>query len=93
VQPFFKFPRTPHMAGSEVVDDDEIITEDQMNSMIKSYNITNVIVQEKIDGMDINTTCNSLIPNRERNNFQIICLAFWLPSYNFFPIPQNIKIN
>jgi hypothetical protein len=49
-QPFFKFPRTPHMAGSEVVDDDEVITEEQLNSMIKSYNITNVIVQEKVDG-------------------------------------------
>jgi len=50
---FFKFPKTPHMAGSAVVDEDESLSELEFNNLIKLSNITNIIVQEKIDGTNV----------------------------------------
>ncbi|KAL6060352.1 putative DNA ligase III [Balamuthia mandrillaris] len=49
---FFKFPRTPHVAGSEVVDDDEVVGESALFSMVENKDVT-VVVQEKMDGTNV----------------------------------------
>jgi len=50
---FFKFPKTPHMSGSEVVDDDEVVSDQQFDSILRLGKIRRVIVQEKVDGTNI----------------------------------------
>eukprot|EP01126_Amoeba_proteus_P066088 TRINITY_DN9502_c0_g1_i5.p1 TRINITY_DN9502_c0_g1~~TRINITY_DN9502_c0_g1_i5.p1 ORF type:complete len:245 (-),score=57.55 TRINITY_DN9502_c0_g1_i5:468-1202(-) len=53
VPSFYAFPRTPHMAGSSVVDDDEVVTDNQLSLFIKEAGITSVVVQEKVDGANV----------------------------------------
>ena len=46
---FYKFPKTPHLEGSDIVDDDEIINFSQLK-----FNKTNkIIAQEKVDGANV----------------------------------------
>ncbi|KAH3744462.1 RNA ligase [Pelomyxa schiedti] len=57
---FHKFPRTPHMAGSAVVDDDEVVTPSQVAATIAAARTTSasqlplsLVVQEKVDGANV----------------------------------------
>lgn len=59
---FFPFPRTPHLAGSAVVDDDEVVDEAALRYLLedsagaatsdKDEGLT-VVVQEKMDGTNV----------------------------------------
>lgn len=70
---FFKFPRTPHMAGSTIVDDDETTTDGQIMNVLKLPNITTVIVQEKVDGANVSIHFQQewepIIQKRSASNF------------------------
>eukprot|EP01091_Cochliopodium_minus_P000247 TRINITY_DN10263_c0_g1_i1.p1 TRINITY_DN10263_c0_g1~~TRINITY_DN10263_c0_g1_i1.p1 ORF type:complete len:251 (+),score=58.21 TRINITY_DN10263_c0_g1_i1:19-771(+) len=46
---FYKFPKTPHLEGSSVVDDDEIIN----FSNLKLDNEFSIVIQEKVDGANV----------------------------------------
>lgn len=47
---FFKFPKTPHLAGSSTVDDDQIISKSDLKAFAaNSY----VVIQEKVDGIPL----------------------------------------
>jgi hypothetical protein len=46
-RPFYKFPRTPHLEGSAVVDDDEVLTKDVVLSLA-AVSGTQVVIQEKV---------------------------------------------
>eukprot|EP01125_Pyxidicula_operculata_P021766 TRINITY_DN8623_c0_g1_i1.p1 TRINITY_DN8623_c0_g1~~TRINITY_DN8623_c0_g1_i1.p1 ORF type:complete len:234 (-),score=42.30 TRINITY_DN8623_c0_g1_i1:148-849(-) len=50
---FIPFPRTPHLEGSSVVDDDESVSETQFYNLIKIGGISRVVVQEKVDGTNV----------------------------------------
>jgi len=47
---FYKFPRTLHLAGSAIADDDEFVTDEQLSSVLNlgRTSITRVIAQEKV---------------------------------------------
>eukprot|EP00727_Mastigamoeba_balamuthi_P003576 m51a1_g13215 hypothetical protein (242) ;mRNA; r:117-1168 len=53
---FYKFPRTPHFAGSTVDgDDDQVLTSAQVAAALSSWQARRlrVVVQEKIDGANV----------------------------------------
>lgn len=41
--PFYEFPKTPHMAGSTVVDDDEVISDAQVHSIPAETVLTHLL--------------------------------------------------
>lgn len=45
-----KYPRTPHLYGSFVKDDDKVISKDKSLSLIQN---TNLIIEEKVDGSNV----------------------------------------
>ena len=45
------FPRTPHLQGSTVVDDDAVVTAAMTNGMLRDY--PTVLIQEKVDGTNV----------------------------------------
>ena len=45
---FYPFPRTPHMSGSDVVDEDEVVTDSQIGALLLSLKATWVMAQEKV---------------------------------------------
>lgn len=47
---FYKFPKTPHLRSSKVIDDDEIIGWDEFNKLATGRR---VIIQEKLDGTSV----------------------------------------
>lgn len=47
---FYKFPRTPHIHGSVVVDDDRTISEKEFHNLVSTME---GIVQEKLDGANV----------------------------------------
>jgi hypothetical protein len=49
---FFPFPRTPHLAGSAVVDDDQVMDENALRSLLDNGDLS-VVVQEKMDGTNV----------------------------------------
>lgn len=48
---FYKFPKTPHIGGSSVVDDDESITPTQLKALFSKGK--RIIIQEKVDGANV----------------------------------------
>lgn len=63
---FFAFPRTPHLAGSAVVDDDEVVNENALLSLLllrdreaaaedkrTAADPLTLVVQEKMDGTNV----------------------------------------
>lgn len=46
-QKFYKFPKTPHLAGSSTVDDDQILSKAEVRAFASN---SHVVIQEKIDG-------------------------------------------
>ena len=48
---FYKFPKTPHIEGSNVVDDDEIINVGSMKTLFKKG--VKMVIQEKVDGANV----------------------------------------
>ena len=46
----YSFPRTPHLAGSTVSDDDRVLTDAAFQSMAKDHHL---VVQEKVDGTNV----------------------------------------
>jgi len=50
---FYKFPRTPHLAGSEVVDDDEVVDQKTLMTALSLNPDLKIIVQEKMDGTNV----------------------------------------
>jgi len=54
MEPFFKFPKTPHIAGSSVVDDDEVLSDLEVTNLLtKTTGIASVVIQEKVDGANV----------------------------------------
>ena len=47
---FYAFPRTPHIAGSSVVDNDESMPLNAILQQALDLGATRVVVQEKVDG-------------------------------------------
>jgi len=45
-----KYPRTPHLYGSHVHDDDKVISEDKSLSLIQN---TSLVIEEKVDGSNV----------------------------------------
>ena len=53
---FFAFPRTPHMAGSAVVDDDQVVDENALRYLLADdagEDGMAIVVQEKMDGTNV----------------------------------------
>jgi hypothetical protein len=46
-QKFYKFPKTPHLAGSSTVDDDQILSKTELRAFASN---SHVVIQEKVDG-------------------------------------------
>ncbi|MCX7805856.1 MAG: RNA ligase family protein [Planctomycetota bacterium] len=47
---FYPYPRTPHLTGSEVADDDRTISEAEFYAMARGRHI---VIQEKMDGTNV----------------------------------------
>eukprot|EP01105_Mastigella_eilhardi_P011648 TRINITY_DN2681_c0_g1_i1.p1 TRINITY_DN2681_c0_g1~~TRINITY_DN2681_c0_g1_i1.p1 ORF type:complete len:239 (-),score=82.76 TRINITY_DN2681_c0_g1_i1:62-778(-) len=55
---FYKFPRTPHIAGSAVVDDDCVLSAQQLKAQLQSLchpagHSFAAVIQEKVDGANV----------------------------------------
>jgi len=51
---FYKFPKTPHVAGSSTVDDDEVLPASQLSSAGTTFpGAERVVIQEKVDGANV----------------------------------------
>ena len=53
---FYKFPKTPHIEGSCVVDDDQVLTKGDFKTLVGRK--TTLVVQEKVDGANVSVYFN-----------------------------------
>ncbi len=50
---FFKYPKTVHMSGSSVVDDDVVVNPNDWKILLKNGIGKKIVVQEKVDGANV----------------------------------------
>jgi hypothetical protein len=49
---FYKFPKTVHLAGSSVVDDDEVVSVQHLKALLNDRT-KKLVIQEKVDGANV----------------------------------------
>jgi len=50
---FHEFPKTPHMGGSHVVDDDQVLSPQEIQAICSRKGIQTITAQEKVDGSNV----------------------------------------
>jgi len=79
---FYKFPKTPHLYGSDVVDDDQIISLAQLKNAFGTSKELKLVIQEKVDGSNVSVHFveewnpivqkrNGILKNNEKDQYNV----------------------
>jgi len=50
---FYKFPKTIHLGGSSVVDEDETMSKGELKTLVNMKSKIRMVIQEKVDGANV----------------------------------------